>query len=117
MSSSSSLVVKNAIERAESRGAILISLEKSYGAGNIAQLNKTTKKTVTTTQNNVSAGNGTQAFTFIQNFIGDQRDKARKTLTDSLLGKSIILSNLKSQTDAAKAAKKIKRCVGQYYRL
>jgi hypothetical protein len=103
-SSSSSSIVRSAIERAESRASVLNSLEKSYGKAN---QQKVLKKSPVIDRN--SSLTGLRTFQSIQGFIGDQREKARKTLSDALLGKSIVLSNTRAQSDAAKNAKKVKR--------
>jgi hypothetical protein len=47
----------------------------------------------------------------VQLFLGDNHERVRKALLDSLLGKSIVLTNLKSQVDASKSAKRVKRYV------
>ena len=108
MSSSSSLIVRSAIERAESRASVLNSLEKAYGT--VTQQKALTKKHSSHAgAENSSLINGTRSVQIIQNFTGDQRERTRKALSDSLLGKSIVLTNLKSQTDASKSAKRVKR--------
>ena len=105
MSSSSSAIVRSAIERAESRASVLNSLEKSYGA--VTQQKALKKHSSPAAER--SSNYGLKPVENIQSFIGDQRERTRKTLLDSLQGKSIVLSNLKSQTDASKSAKRVKR--------
>jgi hypothetical protein len=109
MSSSSSSIIRSAIERAESRASVLNSLEKSYGK---TQQSKVIKKEKPPTPNPETLSHGLlTSCQFIQNFIGDQREKAKKTLSDSLFGKSIVLSNSKSQHDATKSAKRVKNAL------
>lgn len=109
MSSSSSFIIRSAIERAESRASVLNSLEKSYGK---TQQSKIIKKEKTSLPNPQTSSHGlSTSCHFIQNFIGDQREKAKKVLSDSLFGKSIVLSNSKSQHDATKSAKRVKNAL------
>lgn len=107
MLSSSSSIVRSAIERAESRASVLNSLEKSYG--NVSQ-SKATKKHQSSATSGLHAGGGVQRpVQSVQHFLGDQHERVRKALQDSLFGKSIVLTNLKSQVDASKSAKRVKR--------
>ena len=105
MLSSSSSIVRAAIEKAENRASVLISLEKSYGS--TAQ-QKTPKKQPLACAIPLSVGGGRQIQT-LQAVLCDDSEKLRKSLHDSLLGKSIVLTNLKSQMDASKSAKRVKR--------
>lgn len=108
MSSSSSTIVRSAIERAESRASVLNSLEKAYG--NVTQQKVLSKKVSSPSGGEKPpVNNGVRPVQIIQNFTGDQRERTRKALLDSLTGKSIVLTNLKSQTDASKSAKRVKR--------
>jgi hypothetical protein len=109
MSSSSSSIIRSAIERAKSRASVLNSLEKSYGK---TQQSKAIEKEKLPTPNPETSSHGLlTSCQFIQNFIGDQREKAKKVLSDSLFGKSIVLSNSKSQHDATKSAKRVKNAL------
>lgn len=106
MLSSSSSIVRSAIERAESRASVLNSLEKSYG--NVSQ--SKAKKHQSSATSGLHAGGGVQRpVQSVQHFLGDQHERVRKALQDSLFGKSIVLTNLKSQVDASKSAKRVKR--------
>ena len=84
---------------------MLISLEKSYGS---AGQQKTPKKQPLACAVPLSVGGGRQIQT-LQAVLEDDSEKFRKSLNDSLLGKSIVLTNLKSQMDASKSAKRVKR--------
>lgn len=105
MLSSSSSIVRAAIEKAENRASVLISLEKSYGS---TAHQKTPKKQLLACAIPPSVGGGRQIQT-LQAVLCDDSEKLRKSLHDSLLGKSIVLTNLKSQMDASKSAKRVKR--------
>lgn len=103
MSSSSSSIVRAAIERAESRASVLNSLEKAYGTQQ-----KASRRPAASIERNSSASS-IKPVENVLNFIGDHRERTRKTLSEALLGKSIVLSNFKSQTDAAKSTRRAKR--------
>lgn len=113
MLSSSSSIVRSAIERAESRASVLNSLEKSYG--NVSQSKVTKKKQSPLTSGQYGGGGGggggQRQVQSIQLFLGDQHERIRRALQDSLIGKSIVLTNLKSQVDASKSAKRVKRYI------
>lgn len=109
MLSSSSSIVRSAIERAESRASVLNSLEKSYG--NVSQIKATKKKQSPVTSGQYGGGGGQRQVQSIQLFLGDQHERVRRALQDSLVGKSIVLTNLKSQVDASKSAKRVKRYI------
>lgn len=110
MSSSSSSIIRSAIERAESRASVLNSLEKSYGKTQQLKAVKKEKSPLPNPQEASSHGL-LKSCQFIQNFIGDQREKAKKVLSDALFGKSIVLCNSKSQHDASKSAKRVKNAL------
>jgi hypothetical protein len=107
MLSSSSSIVRSAIERAESRASVLNSLEKSYG--NVSQSKATRKHQTSATSGQHVGGGVLRQLQSVQLFLGDSPERVHKALQDSLLGKSIVLTNLKSQVDASKSAKRVKR--------
>jgi hypothetical protein len=109
MLSSSSSIVRSAIERAESRASVLNSLEKSYG--NVSQSKAMKKQQTSATSGQHVGGSVQRQVQSVQLFLGDNHERVRKALLDSLLGKSIVLTNLKSQVDASKSAKRVKRYV------
>lgn len=104
---SASSIVRSAIERAESRASVLNSLEKSYGNVSQSKASKKQQSPATTAQHSV--GSVHRQVQSVQLFLGSQHDRIRKSLQDSLIGKSIVLTNLKSQVDASKSAKRVKR--------
>ena len=104
--SSSSSVVRSAIERAESRASVSCLLQKTYGD---AKSHKATTRSAPAATGRVSTGSGERHVQSILNFVCDHREKTRKAFHDSLLGKSIVLTNLNSQIEASKSAKRTKR--------
>jgi hypothetical protein len=109
MLSSSSSIVRSAIERAELRASVLNSLEKSYGS--VSQSKAMRKQQTSATSGQHVGGSVQRQVQSVQLFLGDNHERVRKALLDSLLGKSIVLTNLKSQVDASKSAKRVKRYV------
>ena len=88
MSSSSSSIVRAAIERAESRASVLNSLEKAYGTQQ-----KASRRPAAASIERNSSASSIKPVENVLNFIGDHRERTRKTLSEALLGKSIVLSN------------------------
>jgi hypothetical protein len=101
--------VRSAIERAELRASVLNSLEKSYGS--VSQSKAMRKQQTSATSGQHVGGSVQRQVQSVQLFLGDNHERVRKALLDSLLGKSIVLTNLKSQVDASKSAKRVKRYV------
>jgi hypothetical protein len=101
--------VRSAIERAELRASVLNSLEKSYGS--VSQSKAMRKQQTSATSGQHVGGSVQRQVQSVQLFLGDNHERVRKAILDSLLGKSIVLTNLKSQVDASKSAKRVKRYV------
>ena len=106
MTSLSSSAVRSAIERAESRASVSNSLQKTYGDN---KSGKATTQSAPAVSGRISTGGGERHIQSVLNFVCDHREKTRKALHDSLLGKSIVLTNLTSQIEASKSAKRTKR--------
>ena len=104
MSVTASAAVRNAVERAESRASVLTNLANSFGGASSTYINTS-----------VNARNGTKndvnqrVIQCLQTFIGDSREKAHRTLSDAIVGKSIVLSNVKAQSVSMKSANRMKR--------
>ena len=104
--------IRNAMERAESRAAVLTNLAKTYGDDVPTATAASTLSTVKSTSNSHSSGKedaATRVLHSLQSFINDPREKAWRTLSDAIVGKSIVLSNVKAQSDAMKSSKRVKR--------
>lgn len=123
-----------AVERAQSRAAVLQSLQQSYGSGKLNSSTNTGKlgnsnsgkKNVTKitpgTQNNSSVATTSSVGVPVNNsdkgvvgdmvdtlmaYLGDQTMKSKQFFKDSLRGKAIVVENVKAQMDASKASKRI----------
>ena len=105
---SSSAAIRTAMERAESRAAVLTNLAKTYGddvpAAAAASIVRSTSSNASGKEDAAS-----RVLHSLQSFIDDPREKAWRTLSDAIVGKSIVLSNVKAQSDAMKSSKRVKR--------
>jgi hypothetical protein len=111
-----------AVERAQSRAAVLQSLQNAYGGGSNAataaakstQVKGSAKTTDQKKQQDSTAGTSDKGMVVdvvecLLAAIGDQTVKTRQFFRDSLRGKAIVVENLKAQVEASKASKKIER--------
>jgi hypothetical protein len=109
-----------AVERAQSRAAVLQSLQNAYGGttGTTVSVKsakgKGTGKPVDQKKPESSAGSSDKGLVgdiveCLLASIGDQTVKTRTFFRDSLRGKAIVVENLKAQVEASKASKKIER--------
>jgi len=104
----SSAATKHAIERAESRASILTNLSNKYApSSSSSNATATTSSkhppTTAAAKDDVNA----RVLRSITQFIDDPRDRAFRTISDAIVGKSIVLANTKAQSDATKAAKRV----------
>lgn len=110
-----------AVERAQSRAAVLQSLQDSYGkkstvGGDVKVVTNTKQKGKTGTS---APAAETASFSdkglindvveSLLGAIGDQTMRTKQFFKDSLRGKAIVIENLKSQLEAAKGSKKLER--------
>jgi hypothetical protein len=111
--SSIASAVESAVLRAESRASVLSRLEKNYG--NETANRKMSSKDQSTLGPKAEKIEGSRASTdeivvsVIQSFINDSRERTKRQLSDALIGKSIVLSNVSAQSEAMKSAKRSRR--------
>jgi hypothetical protein len=111
-----------AVERAQSRAAVLQSLHNAYGgptaatsAAKSAQMKFSGKPAADQKKQQDSAAGTSDKGVVVDVVecllasIGDQTVKTRQFFRDSLRGKAIVVENLKAQVEASKASKKIER--------
>lgn len=109
-----------AVERAQSRAAVLQSLQNSYGAksgtGEVKvvvasgkQKGKIQHEPLREVAPPTDKGVVNDVIETILSAIGDQSVRTRQFFKDSLRGKAIVVENLKAQLEASKASKKIER--------
>jgi hypothetical protein len=106
MSGATASAVRNAIERAESRASVLTNLANSFGGAD--KKANTSINTSTTTRSSKDDANQ-RVIQCLQTFIGDSRDRTYRTLSDAVVGKSIVLSNVKALSATMKSANRMKR--------
>ena len=123
MNSAVSSLTLAAIEKAESRSSILHELSKAYGKKTVADANESESKIASTVTVNTDSltskpgGLNPGYFDVLQRFISDPKDKTRRFLSESLYGKSIVLSNAKPNSSKSinKRSYTDTRCCIAYY--
>ena len=120
--------LNTAVLRAQSRAAVLSSLESAFGTGSnpngksnkkdsVSQSGAGSKKAPNTGTGTVIAplsesnssdkGVVNDAVETILCAVGDKSVRSKQFFKDSLRGKAIVVENLKAQLDASKASKRI----------
>jgi hypothetical protein len=111
-----------AVERAQSRAAVLQSLQDSYGtkasSGDVKVVVGKQKGSKVVTSSSASApdaaltsdkGVVNDVVECLLTAIGDHTMRTRQFFKDSIRGKAIVVENLKAQLEASKASKKLER--------
>lgn len=121
-----------AVERAQSRAAVLQSLQASYGSGKTSSstgkhVGKNVGQTVASTSlhmkgqinaqgvpdtpaavvNNSDKGVVNDMVDVLMTALNDRTMRTKQFFKDSLRGKAIVVENVKAQLDASKASKRI----------
>lgn len=104
-----------ALERAQSRAAVLQSLQNSYGAESKASVSNMKKSKSTNSLDNKNSANTTTVDKGAMNdlvdvlscAIADSTMKTKQFFKDALRGKAIVVENVKAQLDASKASKRM----------
>lgn len=106
-----------AMERAQSRAAVLQSLQNSYGSEakvppSVANSSKNLNGKGGTDQSNRNNGTNdkntmNEVIDVLVETISDPSMRAKQFFKDALRGKAIVVENVKAQLDASKASKRI----------
>ena len=108
--SSITSAVDLAIKRAESRASVLNRLNRNYGDDTRAL--PVTQSHVAEKNNSLVASRAAfddAVCNVIQDFISDSRDRTKRQISDGLSGKSIVLNNVNTQSEAMKASRRSRR--------
>ena len=115
-----SLATQAAIDKAESRSSILHELSKAYGKRTTDEVDESESKITSSlidvsinldSLSNKGGGSNPGYCDVIQRFISDRREKTKRFLSDSLFGKSIVVSNANKPTLNSKRYDLIKSTV------
>lgn len=113
--------LNTAVLRAQSRAAVLSSLESAFGTGSNPNGKSNKKDSVSQSgagskkasiappseSNSSDKGVVNDAVETILCAVGDKSVRSKQFFKDSLRGKAIVVENLKAQLDASKASKRI----------
>jgi hypothetical protein len=103
-------LLESALERANSRAAVLQSLSSSHQQ-RLSKAAEEIQPEPGIANDSQQAANSTEAIKLLQEVLGDITEKTRSFFSDALVGKTIVVESAKNQLNAARAENQIQAYV------